>query len=359
MFYQKNNSYKKYFRKHKRVSLTLKRDIKKDKFYHNIIWKPLLNFNPIEVLLKTFIKFLIITTIFNKYRKQKTKSNEMIDRAYERFASREFAFMPSSNTMYFILSFVPIVMISYLFLNVFSFIGPIHKFLLDIILPTIIPGIQAITQQIEDTQKSSALGGSSLFFLCLSAIWFSSNGYGKLISSQNIIYKHKYTGTSIGNRLKGFFVVCAISVYLSFWTVFAFLISKSTHSISLVNEGVSLVIEDSTKQFAIIAVLSIPFVTLGMFLMYKFTPSFKLRIQDVKIGVIIASVPCWSLLLLLGVIARFASFGQYGPIGIFMFLSLFIGFYTYFLYLGIIMNEAYYKSFISEDTLQKRSLFKI
>lgn len=361
---KENLIYKKFFKENPPVIKVLKKEYKKKFFSSNIVWPRLFEIDIYEIIVKFIIKIVLFITTWSVFKKNKIKSKEMIDRAYSKFSSKEFSFIPSSSSMYFIISFVPVVILSYLFLSIFSKWQNYNVFLIEGIIPWMVPGISDTLKYLNGfaSLTGNTAGGISIFLLAISSLWLASSGFGKMISSENIIFNHKYTGTMIGNRLKGLLVVFAIAIFVSIVTIIQFHLAKDFGLLISTNKAniVSITFNNSlrSKVYLLNIVSSLLALLVGFYLFFKFTPSFKLRFKSLKTGTLVATIPSWILVCVFGSFAKIANFGKYGPLGIFMFLSILVSTFTYFAYLGIIVNEAYYKTFVSQRTVQKRVLFK-
>ncbi|EFF41771.1 YhjD/YihY/BrkB family envelope integrity protein [Mycoplasmopsis alligatoris] len=349
------SAYKKYYREFAKNEREYKKVLKKRGFFSNIVWPNILKINLYEIIIKFIIKIILYITFFWNFKKNKAKLNAMVNRAYMKFSSREFTFIPAASGFYLLVSFVPIIIISYLILSLLSVASSgniFNAYFIDIILPKMVPGIETVISFLTlQLRKTEAI--ISLVFLGLSSLWVSSAGYGKIISSQNYIYNHKYLGTNLGNRLKGLILVVVISLYLSLLIAF-------TLGLDLLIGGYDVLdkTKNSSSTFILFIFNALIFLYTGFLMLFKFSPSFKLSFRAAHSGVLVASIPTWLLVSLFGFLAKVTDFNKYGPLGIFMYLSIFISWFTYFMYLGIIVNEAYFKTFVSQRTVQKKILFK-
>ncbi|ADE19775.1 YihY/virulence factor BrkB family protein [Mycoplasma crocodyli] len=349
------NIYKKYYKSFKKEDKQYKKDLKKQRFFPNIVWPNLIKINLYEIIIKFIIKLILYATYFWTFRKSKEKMNAMINRAYIKFSSREFIFIPAASSFYLLVSFVPVIIMNYLILSLFNFASVqniFNRYFLDIILPKMIPGIETVISFLT-TELNGTQAIISLIFLAVTCLWVSSAGYGKIIASQNYIYNHKYLGTNLGNRLKGLIVVLIIAILLSFTVIFTMGLDIMISGYEILNKKV-----DHNSTIVLFIINSFLFLYLGFILLFKYSPSFKLTFRSINSGALIASIPTWLLVSIFASIAKISDFNKYGPLGIFMYLSIFISMFTYFMYLGIIVNEAYFKTFISQRTEQKKTLFK-
>ncbi|AWX70098.1 YihY/virulence factor BrkB family protein [Mycoplasmopsis anatis] len=350
-FSKKNSIYKKYLKNNCDFTKSLFREVKKEKFNHNIIWPPRFKINIYEIICKFIIKIILFITMFRTMHRNKQKRETIINRTFLKFSSKEFQFIPISSCFYFLLSFVPIVIIVYFILSIFSWHIQFNKYFYEEILSNLIPGILSVIDFLPSS-FDSYLSYIPLAVLSLSCLWLSSAGYGKMITSYNYIYGHKYLGTFLGNRIKGLLIVLLISLYISIWVI----ILKLLNSLFITfNDDLEY---KKWESFVLFQISSLVFLYIGFIFLYKFVPSFKLKVSQVYSGSLLATIPIWILVLIFGSLNTTFKYEKYGPLGIFLYISVFISFYSYFIYLGIIVNESYYKIFVSQRTLQKKAIWK-
>ncbi|UUD35121.1 YihY/virulence factor BrkB family protein [Mycoplasmopsis caviae] len=299
----------------------------------------------IEKIVKFFLMIILWIATPRLSWKNKSKTNELINRTYKKFTDKSFVFIPLTTAFYFLVSFVPIITIMIILL---SLIPSYHTLFINEILGRIIPGVTSIIK-IPDTSKKGAQL-TSLIILCLASLWMSSSGFGKFIYSQNYIYGHKNLGNWLTNRLKGLLVVLSISIYLFLaGALYLFFYQTFTDSLSIYYKNIYFYI-----TFSIYLLVVLYF---GLSLLYTMSPSFKLGWTTVFPGVLITSIPIMIFMTIFGFLTSLIKYDKYGIIGSFMYIALFVSYLTYFMFLGIIVNEAYYKTFVSSYTVSKRSLF--
>lgn len=98
------------------------------------------------------------------------------------------------------------------------------------------------------------------------------------------------------------------------------------------------------------------FLYIGFILIYKLTPSFKNPLTSVLPGVLITTLPNLVFISVFGhLISNGNYYKNYGIVGAFIYLALFVSSLSYFIFLGIIINEAYYKTYYSSYTTAKRN----
>ncbi|WP_406617110.1 YhjD/YihY/BrkB family envelope integrity protein [Mycoplasmopsis adleri] len=302
----------------------------------------------IEKIIKFFISIIMFIAIPKSSWKNKPKVREMIDRVYKRFSGRDFAFIPVSFSFYLLISFIPVMLSVFLLLKFLPW--GLETLFLNNILVKIIPGFESITKGID---FSIAGTYAVIIPLFLASLWVASSGFAKFIYSENYIYKHETTGNWFINRGKGFITVFWISIYifvtmaiyLSFYKAFGF--AKTTNEIA---KNVYFYI-----SFSIYLMVTL---YLGFSLLFKFTPAFKVGWNTVTPGVLIASVPTMIFISIFGYLTSLIDYKKFGVFGVFMYIALLVSNMSYFIYLGVIANEGYYKTYISSYTIDKKTWFK-
>ncbi|MGY5139188.1 YihY/virulence factor BrkB family protein [Mycoplasmopsis gallinarum] len=299
-----------------------------------------------EKLLKLFLKFILLCAITRFTWKNRPKIDELVDRAHAKFSSKENSFIPISQAFYFLVSFAPIITMITLLL---SFVPGYDQIFLNVILAKIIPGLnQVFKLEIVTNLKSQYI---SMIILFLTSLWLSSNGYGKFVYTQSYIYNHEKMGNIITNRLRGFFIVLGITLYL--FIVILFYIFIYNTFIKYISNPVS-----QNVFFYITFCLYLPVVSyFGFLFLFKFSPKFKLSWNQINPGVLISTVPMFLFVSIFGLLTSFINYGKYGLIGTFMYVALFVMFFSYFVWLGIIINESYYKTYFSSYTIDKNNFW--
>nr|WP_307916836.1 hypothetical protein [Mycoplasmopsis bovis] len=64
----------------------------------------------LEIVIKFFIKIVMLVAVPLSLRKNKNKLGELVGRVYKRFTSRDFVFIPVSFAFYSLVSFIPIIL---------------------------------------------------------------------------------------------------------------------------------------------------------------------------------------------------------------------------------------------------------
>lgn len=303
-----------------------------------------------EKIIKLFVKFAFWISVAKKYRLNKNKNEELINRTYEKISSKEFGFLPSSTAFHFLIAFVPITSMVYLLL---SFIpGGFHTAFFEDVLGRIIPGIQNV---LEIGTSPDALGAGKLtafILIFLSSLWLASGGFAKFVYTENYIYDHKSMGNFFTNRFRGLLIVISITIYIfiASLTFLAF--------IKVINLGKSYTYTKIVITYIILAIWIIVTVALGITLLFKLSPRFKLQWKQIAPGITITAVPTTIFVVVFGFSTSLIDYGKYGLIGSMLYLGLFIYFITYFLYLGIIANSSYLKTYFTIKTQDKIDLLR-
>ncbi|WP_029608499.1 YihY/virulence factor BrkB family protein [Mycoplasma simbae] len=332
----------------KKTKRLANRKIKKSWISRNVISNENKQWWIIEKTIKFFLMLMLWISTPKIGWRNKSKTSELIDRTYTKFMAKDSAFIPISLAFYFLVSFVPILTIVIVLL---SFIEGYSQVFLETILSRVIPGVHSILK-IPTINISQGAQYTTLAILLLTSTWLGSSGWGRFIYLQNYIYGHENLGNFFLNRIKGFFVVLSISIYLFlvsalYITIYNFIAPKLNN----VGEQIFFYI-----SFDVYLMLILYF---GFTLLYKLAPSFKLPWNSVLPGVLIASFPTIIFIGMFGYLTSLMNYNQYGAIGTFMYIALFVSSLSYFIYLGLIVNESYFKTYYSSYTISKVAwLFK-
>ncbi len=230
-----------------------------------------------------------------------------------------------------------------------SFISDYNTAFIEIILARIIPGINTVLAMPDIFGENKALQYVAIILLSLSTLWLSSSGFAQLVYSQNYIYNHEYLGNWFINRLKGLVIVIAITVYL-FLGITIYLWFYKLFEINLNTE-------EAKKIFFYVSftIYLFFFIFLGIGLLFKLTPSFKIPFNTIFSGVLVVTIPMVIFTSTFGYLTSLINYSKYGLFGTFMYIALFVFTFSYCLTLGVIVNEAYYKTYFSTYTISKKS----
>ena len=353
--------------------------------------------NPKKVSVnEKIVKFLIYIALRLVIRPSKWKDSdknyEIIDRTYKRIMSADFIFIPSSIAFYLIMAFLPVLSIV-LFLYQFEFMQNLlsegHRYWisesgqiyidpsklpigeafseplwqidnnsLEAVVGKFIPGMSSIISQISHlTNKGQHhiidVGATTATIISLIiSTWIAAGGFSKLVFTQSYIFEHKYVGGYWMNKLKGMFIVALFTLALIFALVINISIQKWIHTTDLSNAA-----KDGWTEFLLVVSLAVGsfflFVTL-----YKFSPRFSINVRHVIPGAMVTTVPTILFLSLFGYISSLWTYGDYGMIGVIMYLGMASLIVTYFIFVGIITNASYYKTFIGNKVKTKWTLSK-
>ena len=117
---------------------------------------------------------------------------------------------------------------------------------------------------------------------------------------------------------------------------------------------------ETIYQKAIVYTFSIVSMFLGLFfgfiILYKYSPRYKIRIRDVVPGAMITTIPTAGFILMFGTITQLWTYSAYGVIGAIMFIGMASLIVTYFIFVGITANAAYYKTFVGDKVKTKWTL---
>ena len=357
------------FRKRK-PKVGYQKDIKKTKktkksAIHLLFVSPKKKISMIEKFIKLIIYVALRLVIRPRKWKDPRKNIEIINRTYKRIMSADFVFIPSSIAFYLIMAFLPVlslISLIYLIPGVGDFfsshrIGTHGKNTGDAVsdvLGKFIPGAQSIFTDVRKVMSGGTSAGASVAVISslLVSTWIAANGFSKLIYTQSYIYGHKYLGGYWMNKLKGMFMVLAFTFFLMLS-----LVVNVSFTIWISSMGI-----DTTYKHVIVYSFSIFTMFFGLFvgfiILYKYSPRFKIRIRDVVPGAMITTIPTAGFILLFGTITQVWTYGIYGVIGAIMFIGMASLIVTYFIFVGITANAAYYKTFVGDKVKTKWTLSK-
>ena len=305
-----------------------------------------------ERLIKSIIYVVLRMVIKPSKWKEPEKNYQIIDRAYKRIMSSDFIFIPSSIAFYLMMAFMPILsMITFLYIipGVSPWLqsrnaGPSA---IGDIIGKFIPGTKSLFSDLQANinagQSASFTGGVAIATFSSFAIstWIAAGGFSKLVFTQSHIYKHKFTGGYCANKAKGVFMVFTFTFILLAALVVNILLTgmiKATAWSDLTKEIV-------TYMFLIVALFL--GVISGFTALFKLSPRFKIKVKHVIPGAMVAGIPTGLFLALFGPITSIWSYNSYGAIGAIMYIGMASLFVTNFIFIGLAVNAAYYKTFIS------------
>ncbi|WP_036430999.1 YhjD/YihY/BrkB family envelope integrity protein [Mycoplasmopsis felis] len=346
-------------------------------YYENIIPRnPFVFLEKIyEFFIKSIISIFANILIISRTENAKIKRKRVILNIFKLFNSNQYNFIWLSITFYMLISFVAVIFIvNFLNLvindNITTFKNLVSNLVKkqelntqystfqslfnNIVFNKFIPGGEIFLSLDEIDVSSnfklySWIPGS---VIALPSLYISAGGYGKLVTAFNTIYYHKKTGTFIGNKLKGLYLVLGISFLLWFFsTLYIFSQASIYNNHQTLSYGLS--------DFAYLSFIILFFVFSFLFL-FKEGPSFKLSYKSIYRGVFVSFLPSLFLVIIYTYLNKILNYSKYGAaVGFFFSIGFFINWYVYFMFLGIVFNSSYYKSYVSSHTIPKKiySLF--
>lgn len=94
----------------KKMNRIYNRMLKKLLFSKNILFVKKIKILFLEIVIKFFIKIIMLIVVFIRLKKNKNKLSEFVGRVYKRFISREFVFIFVLFVFYFLVLFIFIIM---------------------------------------------------------------------------------------------------------------------------------------------------------------------------------------------------------------------------------------------------------
>ncbi|MCK5866861.1 MAG: YihY/virulence factor BrkB family protein [Mycoplasmataceae bacterium] len=377
---------------------------KKEKYLSHLFVSPQKKVTVNEKIVKFLIYLALRLAIRPKKWKEPKKNYEIIDRTYKRIMSADFIFIPSSIAFYLMMAFMPILsLIAFLYsiptinneLTEWDWVDKddsnfhaifkdssgtwfsdsshthalsnqkiivmqhITRDSLSEILGKFIPGIKGLLDQLRNlftdsgssASKSASTAGIVATVLSLFvSTWISAAGFSKLVFTQSYIYEHKFVGGYWMNKIKGMFMVVGFTLFLFSSLAINILLERWIDTFS-----VTVFWKDFILRTILIVGLSISTFS-GTILLYKFSPRYKIKIRDVIPGAMVTSIPSFGFLALFGTISSLWSYGSYGIVGVIMYVGMAAMIITYFIFVGIITNAAYYKTFVGAKVKNKWTL---
>ncbi|MBZ4195462.1 YhjD/YihY/BrkB family envelope integrity protein [Mycoplasma tauri] len=303
-----------------------------------------------EIIIMFFIKWIMIITTSKRIKRNKTKINELISRVYVKFTGRDFVFIPISFAFYMLISFIPIIATVYHLLKFVNFNGDYHTLFDQEILQKIIPGLGSFTQFLPNSFETGTY--MVIVILFISSILISSGGFARFSYSINYIYRHETTGNWFINRVKGFFTVLFITIFI-FVSAFVYLSIYKSLGLDKSSE-----LYKNLFFYIFFSIYLMINLYVGLGLLFKHAPAFKISWSFISLGVLIAAVPTMIFITFFGYLTSLIDYKKFGTFSVFMYIALLVSTMSYFIYLGIIANEGYYKTFHSRYTVPKKIWFK-
>ncbi|WP_025755108.1 YhjD/YihY/BrkB family envelope integrity protein [Mycoplasmopsis cricetuli] len=299
--------------------------------------------------------------IFHKYNK---KRQAVVEIVFQKFRTNEFNFTWLTIAFYFLISFVPIIFIvsNLHFLVGYAYFGPeseeksiLNNWFISGTLNNFLPDIKQYANSISlvefDNSTSNFLVFFRRFFIFIATLWFASTGYGKLVSAVNYMYDHEKSGTYLGNRLKGLGLVLLVSVL--FWL---FSLGYTLINYLFLEYNEFLKVSVTTFSKAIFGIFVFVFLYFLFLFLFKLCPSFTIKFRHINRGILFAAIPNAIFVIIFSLwIGDFLNYDKYGSIGFVLTLAFFITWFVNLMFLGILFNQAYYKSFHNQRTYNRGS----
>ncbi|UUM19935.1 MULTISPECIES: YihY/virulence factor BrkB family protein [unclassified Mycoplasma] len=285
------------------------------------------------------------------------KRRGVVDIVFVKFISKDFNFTWLTIAFYFLISFIPVIYIIFNLNLLLGFIvygntpaqvvfkerfinGTLGSFFPDV--PNYVGSIDLFS-----TLDYSTILTHTLFFV--TTLLFASNGYGKLVVAVNYMYDHKKVGSYLGNRAKGFALVLMVSCLL--WAFS----NLQTFTESIVTGDFNLSQKKSPHLSKIFFVFWTFFFLLALFIaLFKFSPSFQIKINHILRGAIFSTIPNLVFVLIFSFwINKTLNYDRYGSIGFVLTLAFFITWFVNLMFFGILFNQAYYKMFHNQKTYNR------
>lgn len=301
------------------------------------------NISLYEIILKSFIRTILWFVIPKKNKLNKNKNEELINLTYSKISSREFAFIPASTSFTLFISFIPIIAILLGMLRITA--TNLDSQFISLVLSKIIPGFSN-DYNVWSSDSTPKITVFVIFFF--SALWLGASGFANIIYTQSYIYSHKTFGNYLTNKLKGFFLVLIISItlylsavsYLGIVNIFGIANEKWSSNILL---------------FFWIAITLFIIISL----IFKFGPKFKLTWKQIAPGLLLATAPIVLITSVFGGLGGYLKYDKFGILGAILYLLLYIFIFVYLVYLGIITNAAFLKTYFTTKTDNKFNIWNL
>lgn len=317
-----------------------------------------------DIIIKMIISLSLKLTLNRKISQNPIKKRELINTTYDNMSSAKFSFLPAGLGLYLFFSMIPISIIVISIISAISHIPVLTGgedlgwgvILRKDILAKIIPGIDSLLIVIDTSDANIIFVNTAIIFLLISSIWFSSKGLAKFIDSQSAIYEHIDQINFIIKRLRGIMMVPLIAIFfvvslLSLIPLLS-LYQQQWPPLSVDNRVFSW--EYETLFYFTMLIYLVFWSYIGVGLLFRFSPLFKLKLREIAPGILITIVPTVIFIMSFGYISALIDYTKYGIIGIFLYAITFVLVLSYFLYAGILINASYYKTFFSQRIVTKK-----
>ena len=334
---------------------------KKRSYVSSLIVSPHKQVTITEKVVKFLIYIALRLVLPPRKWKHPKKNYEIIDRTYKRIMSADFIFIPSSIAFYLIMAFIPILSLIMFFYQLDFF----HTFLthdgknsVAEVVGKFIPGMDSFIESVSnftDSHQTKAAQTGAMIATILSLIistWIAAGGFAKLVFTQSYIFEHKYVGGYWMNKIKGMFIVFSFTLFLFIGLLLNILYEQWVSSFKWNETAKNVIIHIS------LAIGLFIFLFIGFIILYKFSPRYKIKVRNILPGAMVTTIPTAGFLALFGSIASMWSYGSYGALGVVMYVGMSSLIITYFIFVGIIVNASYFKTFVGPKVRNKWTISK-
>lgn len=348
------------FRKNRKLQIGYKKKKRsKNKPFH--LLSGLLVGNKVKIPIgEKIVKFMIYAALRLVIKPSKwkdpQKNFEIINRTYKRIMSSDFIYIPSSIAFYLVMSFMPIITGIF-----FVYLIPGFKELVIIdgrdaiaeVLGKFIPGMREIIVNLRETiEKINLSKIFPLIFFLIITFWIASGGFAKLVYTQSYLYNHRFLGGFWMNKFRGMLLVFQFTIILALALSINILIDSAIARLKI-----AVWIREMILYISLIISLFLLIFILFL-LLYKFSPRFKVKFREILPGAMVSALPTSLFLGFFGLIANLWNYKSYGLVGAIMYLGMASLIVTYFIFMGIITNASYYKTFVGQKVPTKWTISK-
>ena len=286
--------------------------------------------------------------------KSRLRNKSVVNNAYKKIIEPSFVFLPPALAFSLVMAFIPILLLIYIIISSNSALSA-HS---NQALVSIFGKYANIFFDTGNTWKifsSSSTGVVSILLIILISSWTAASGFSKFIFSCSLIYKHDRYGGFWMNRLRGISIVIIVALYLSLMlTIFIGITIGLDKSAWLSGVPWLRILIDKVILF----ITTTFTIYLGIGALFKFAPRFKLTWKHIHPGAIIATIPTAIFLVLFTNITSYAF--NYSTIGgslsYYMTMAMSLLVFSYFIYIGVIANAAFYNTHVAETTKRKMTV---
>ncbi|QGZ97298.1 hypothetical protein GE118_00585 [Mycoplasma sp. NEAQ87857] len=300
-------------------------------------------------------------TSSNEKEKKKVLINKTVKIVHLKITSIDFSLIWNSPTLNIFLSFIPsiylVIYFNTLAAYIFTWFGFSYQNQSNFIntFSLVLSNIFSIKSDVLFPASNTGLATSAdvikFLIVILSFLYFSSNGYGKLIYSSNYLFEHKRLGTYWGNKLKGIWVSLGTTLLLfAFTFLYTIVIQKLKINAEIFNQE-----SINWESFLFYSLFSLMFLFCMLLLWFKYLVSFKIKIKHLWRGLLLSLIPIFLLNISYHFISEiFLKKDNYsGVLNLLVIVGLYVGLIVYFFFIGLIFNVAYYRVFVGNRTYSR------